>query len=101
MKNAASSAESGAPPERTIFTRPPRRARILLKTSLSAIADLIFRPSGIDLPVTRYGSEEIRPHFAQVLADFHDTLGIGDRAAAVEVGVVTHPFQDVRERQDG
>src|SRR5258706_4818623 len=55
MKKAASSADSGAPPERTIFTRPPRRSRILRKTSLSAMDDLMLSPNGIGLPLTRYG----------------------------------------------
>ena len=56
MKNAARSGDSGAPPDRTNFTRPPRRPRIFLNTSLSAIADRIFSPAGISLFSTRYGS---------------------------------------------
>ena len=55
MKNAASSADSGAPPERMKRTRPPRRSLIFLKTSLSARVDLIARPGGIGAPVMRYG----------------------------------------------
>src|SRR5256885_4465144 len=56
MKNAASSADSGAPPESTNSTRPPRRCLIFLKTSASARAELMASPVGIDLPLMRYGS---------------------------------------------
>jgi hypothetical protein len=48
----------------------------------------------------RYGAEAVRVDFHEVARELVDRLRVGDRGEAVEVGVIEHPLEDVREWQE-
>ncbi len=70
---------------------------------LQAAARLDFiHDAGVDLLVdARDGAESVRVDLDEVVPELVDRLRVGDRGATVQVGVVEHPLEDVRQREEG